>query len=144
MPLSIEAVIEEHDQDSKQAAHGRPGGNAEGFRLPRPRLLAVPPNHQREEYQAGKNRTGSDGQPEQKRAYFMNTPDAQSFLHFGENPDGLDTRQADTMYRQEVDGREAVRVIYRARTEARPFYPRRGQAPSPVPRAVRRTWGYTT
>ena len=47
--------------------------------------------------------------------YFMNTPDAQSFLHFGENPDGLDTRQADTMYRQEVDGREAVRVIYRTK-----------------------------
>lgn len=37
---------------------------------------------------------------------------AQSFLHFGTDPAGQDLRQAETIYREEVDGQEAVRVIY--------------------------------
>lgn len=45
--------------------------------------------------------------------YFMDTPQAQSFLNFGVNPEGLDIREADTIYTQDVDGEEAVRVIYR-------------------------------
>ena len=45
--------------------------------------------------------------------YFMNTPEAQSFLNFGANPEGLETRESDTIYYGEVDGEEAIRVIYR-------------------------------
>ena len=44
--------------------------------------------------------------------YFMRFNNAQSFLNFGENPGGLPQRSAETMYRQVVDGREAIRVIY--------------------------------
>lgn len=45
--------------------------------------------------------------------YFMNTANAQSFLYFGEDPSGLEAREADTLYHQEIDGEDAVRVIYR-------------------------------
>lgn len=45
--------------------------------------------------------------------YFMEGPSAQSFLNFGVDPSGLDTLEADTIYTQEIDGEEAIRVIYR-------------------------------
>ncbi|MGE5613356.1 MAG: alpha/beta hydrolase [Bacillota bacterium] len=45
--------------------------------------------------------------------YFMKTANAQSFLHFGKDPAGLETRKPDTMYRETVDGKECIRVIYR-------------------------------
>ena len=37
---------------------------------------------------------------------------AQSFLYFGTDPTGQELRQADTVYYETIDGREAVRVIY--------------------------------
>ncbi|MCL2380213.1 MAG: alpha/beta fold hydrolase [Treponema sp.] len=43
---------------------------------------------------------------------FMGTPDAQSFLHFGRDPDALETRAVDTYYREVIDGRQAIRVIH--------------------------------
>lgn len=43
---------------------------------------------------------------------YINTAPAQSFLHFGVDPAGLEMRQADTLYRQDVDGVEAIRVVY--------------------------------
>lgn len=45
--------------------------------------------------------------------YFMENPDAQSFLNFGADPAGAETRNADTIYHQEIDGVDAIRVIYR-------------------------------
>ena len=45
--------------------------------------------------------------------YFMNTAKAQSFLHFGVDPTGLDNCEADKIYHQDVDGKDAIRVIYR-------------------------------
>lgn len=43
---------------------------------------------------------------------YINQVTAQSFLHFGADPAGLETRQADTYYTQQVDGQEAIRAIY--------------------------------
>lgn len=43
---------------------------------------------------------------------FIRHNNAQSFLHFGQDPSGLEQRSAETMYRQIVDGKEAIRVIY--------------------------------
>lgn len=43
---------------------------------------------------------------------FVKYNNAQSFLHFGTDPAGQDMRQAETMYTQEMDGEEAIRVIY--------------------------------
>ncbi len=45
--------------------------------------------------------------------YFMESANAQSFLHFGIDPAGQETRAADTIYTQEVDGEECMRAIYR-------------------------------
>ncbi len=45
--------------------------------------------------------------------WFMNTADAQSFLYFGQDPTGLEERQENTIYHQEIDGKDAIRVIYR-------------------------------
>jgi len=43
---------------------------------------------------------------------FINTSNAQSFLHFGQDPSGLESRTAETMYYEEIDGKEALRIIY--------------------------------
>lgn len=43
---------------------------------------------------------------------FLANKNAQSFLHFGTDPEGQDTRVADTIYTDTVDGKEAIRVIY--------------------------------
>ncbi|MFC4553875.1 dienelactone hydrolase family protein [Georgenia faecalis] len=42
---------------------------------------------------------------------YLGTDNAQSFLHFGTSPDG-ETREAGTVYTEDVDGEEAMRVIY--------------------------------
>lgn len=42
---------------------------------------------------------------------YITTPNAQSFLHFGVDPTGLETRQQNVFYTQEVDGEEAIRAI---------------------------------
>lgn len=43
---------------------------------------------------------------------YMHTIAAQSFLHFGIDPTGLDERQAGVFYTQEIDGKEAIRAVY--------------------------------
>lgn len=43
---------------------------------------------------------------------FIEQPQAQSFLHFGQDPTGLPERQSYTMYSEVIDGKETIRVIY--------------------------------
>ncbi len=43
---------------------------------------------------------------------YINQVTAQSFLHFGVDPAGLEKRSADEFYVQEVDGEIAIRAIY--------------------------------
>ena len=45
--------------------------------------------------------------------YFMETANAQSFLYFGSDPAGLESRDANTVYNETVDGKDTIRVIYR-------------------------------
>lgn len=45
--------------------------------------------------------------------YYMDSPKAQAFLHFGVDPTGLDKRDAYTYYSETVDGEECFHVIYR-------------------------------
>lgn len=53
-----------------------------------------------------------DGGVAREAPYFLTGRNAQSFLNFGADPDGLETRQAYQVYKQQVDGEEAIRVIY--------------------------------
>ncbi len=55
--------------------------------------------------------TNGDGTWTAARDYITTAP-AQSFLHFGVDPEGLEMREADTLYTQVVDGEEAIRVVY--------------------------------
>lgn len=50
-----------------------------------------------------------DGNPPRE---YINQVTAQSFLHFGVDPAGLEARSADTFYTQTLDGQEAIRAIY--------------------------------
>jgi pimeloyl-ACP methyl ester carboxylesterase len=43
---------------------------------------------------------------------FLYSALAQSFLHFGADPSGLEERQGDTFYVQNIDGKEALRIMY--------------------------------
>jgi len=43
---------------------------------------------------------------------YMNQVTAQSFLHFGADPAGLEKRAAETFYTQEIDGETAIRAIF--------------------------------
>lgn len=43
---------------------------------------------------------------------YINQLTAQSFLYFGTDPSGKELRQSYTLYKQEVDGKEAIRVVY--------------------------------
>lgn len=43
---------------------------------------------------------------------FIDNTNAQSFLHFGADPQGQDARTAYTEYTETIDGEEAIRVIY--------------------------------
>ena len=43
---------------------------------------------------------------------YINQVTAQSFLHFGQDPEGLETRTADQFYTQTIDGEEAIRAIF--------------------------------
>ncbi len=43
---------------------------------------------------------------------YIHMDTAQSFLHFGANPGGLEKRTADVFYTQQVDGEDAIRAIY--------------------------------
>ena len=50
-----------------------------------------------------------DGNPPRE---YIHQVTAQSFLHFGTDPAGLEVREAETFYTQEVEGEEAIRAIY--------------------------------
>jgi len=50
-----------------------------------------------------------DGNPPRE---YINQVTAQSFLHFGKDPEGLEKRTADNFYTQTIDGKEAIRAIY--------------------------------
>lgn len=52
-----------------------------------------------------------DGSYSAPREY-LNQATAQSFLHFGQDPAGLEAREAGVFYTQAVDGQEAIRAIY--------------------------------
>lgn len=52
-----------------------------------------------------------DGSRSAARDY-MQQVTAQSFLNFGVDPAGLETRDSETYYTQEIDGEEAIRVIF--------------------------------
>ncbi|MGN6711234.1 alpha/beta hydrolase family protein [Anaerocolumna jejuensis] len=43
---------------------------------------------------------------------FINTSPAQSFLNFGKNPIGLEKRNSYSIYTENIDGEDAIRVIY--------------------------------
>ena len=55
-----------------------------------------------------KQEDGSNSPPRE----YINQVTAQSFLHFGEDPADLDVRESYTYYTQEVDGEDAIRVIF--------------------------------
>lgn len=52
-----------------------------------------------------------DGTTSPPREY-INQVTAQSFLNFGADPTGLDKRESYTYYTQQIDGEEAIRVIF--------------------------------
>ena len=58
--------------------------------------------------------TDSSGNPTWPPEYLKNK-NAQSFLHFGTDPATQDIRKAGTFYTQQIDGREALRIIYNPR-----------------------------
>ena len=43
---------------------------------------------------------------------YMKQVTAQSFLHFGADPAGLEVREAEVFYQQEVDGESAIRTVF--------------------------------
>lgn len=54
----------------------------------------------------------ADGKP-LSSPYFMETATAQTFLNFGRDPAASEVREAYTEYREEVDGKDTLRIIYR-------------------------------
>ncbi len=54
----------------------------------------------------------ADSQP-LSSPYFMETATAQTFLNFGRNPAESEVREAYTEYREDVDGKETLRIVYR-------------------------------
>jgi len=53
----------------------------------------------------------ADGTVSSPRDY-INQPTAQSFLHFGKNPAGLENRKSYTAYTENIEGRNTIRIIY--------------------------------
>ncbi|MBR0198581.1 MAG: alpha/beta fold hydrolase [Oscillospiraceae bacterium] len=75
-----------------------------------------------------------------------NSSDAQSFLHFGQDPTGLDTREVGVFYHEEIDGKDAIRVYFnpaqihpwshfsmRSETATISFFEEAFGAPNPIP-----------
>ncbi len=52
-----------------------------------------------------------DGSRSAPRDY-IHQATAQSFLHFGQNPEGLEARESYKIYEEQIDGETATRVIY--------------------------------
>ena len=55
--------------------------------------------------------TDANGKTTSPRDYLKNS-NAQSFLYFGTDPAGKDLREQATVYKETIDGQEAIRVIY--------------------------------
>jgi len=55
--------------------------------------------------------TDENGNPTSPRDY-VKYGNAQSFLHFGKDPAGLDKRTGGTIYHETINGEDAIRVIY--------------------------------
>ena len=55
--------------------------------------------------------TDANGNPTLPKDFIYNK-NAQSILYFGQDPAGKPLREANTMYKETVDGQEAIRVIY--------------------------------
>lgn len=55
--------------------------------------------------------TDANGNPTLPKDFISNK-NAQSILYFGQDPAGKELRAANTMYKETVDGQEAIRVIY--------------------------------
>ena len=55
--------------------------------------------------------TDANGNPTLPKDFIFNK-NAQSILYFGQDPAGKPLREANTMYKETVDGQEAIRVIY--------------------------------
>lgn len=53
-----------------------------------------------------------DGSVLQAPYYMERSYYAQSFLHFGKDPSQLETREADTIYHETVNGEDAIRAIF--------------------------------
>lgn len=53
-----------------------------------------------------------DGQILQAPYFMEKSYFAQSFLHFGTDPEGQDTRETGTIYHETINGEDAIRVIY--------------------------------
>lgn len=81
-----------------------------------------------------------------------NNPDAQSFLHFGKDPTGLDSREVGVFYHETIDGEDAVRVYFnpnqihpwshfsmRSETATIQFFEEAFGAPNPLP-ASNQVW----
>jgi len=53
-----------------------------------------------------------DGSVLQAPHFMEVSQNAQSFLHFGADPEGLERREAGVIYHEDVDGEDTIRVIY--------------------------------
>lgn len=99
----------------------------------------------------GFNTVDSEGNAIPKPDY-IHSPSAQSFLYFGQDPTGLEERSNDTIYTENVDGKECIRVIYtpeithpwshfsqRSTTATISFFEKALPAPNPLP-ATNQIW----
>lgn len=46
--------------------------------------------------------------------FYMQSPDAHSFMHFGVDPTGLEQREAGVLYHETIEGEDVIRGIYTA------------------------------
>ncbi len=83
---------------------------------------------------------------------YVKYSNAQSFLHFGTDPKGSDSRTSDTIYKQSINGKDAIRVIYnptithpwshfsaRSTSATIDFFNAALPAPNPIP-ATNQVW----
>lgn len=92
----------------------------------------------------------------QPKPDYIHSDEAQSFLYFGADRGGEPEREANTVYTQEVDGQEAMRVIYtsniihpwshfsaRSTKSTIEFFEQALGAPNPIP-ATNQVWQWKT
>ena len=92
----------------------------------------------------------------QPKPDYIHSDEAQSFLYFGTDRGGEPEREANTVYTQEVDGQEAMRVIYtsniihpwshfsaRSTKSTIEFFEQALGAPNPIP-ATNQVWQWKT